>query len=642
MSDINTFAEDKRMRMFKSMGFKFIIFIILIISIAGVSSTAYIYQHQSKLLVHDLEGKVKSLGRYISIVIPEDILAYDFEALNNYMRDISRDKDIVYGVVSANDDKPMTSYLNMDDPFILKAFKNYDGGDIKKLIKIIDQGKDVFIKEFPVKFNNKRYATLKLGYTTNNINQIASDISKKQIIYTVLVILTLIFTLYYVFVVQVLRPGKIFLAAFKSLGDGEVDKKLFIHTNNEFNTLSTSFNKMTDKINAAMEELIEAKEISENASKAKSDFLSRMSHELRTPLNAILGFSQLISIDDITPKQKDYIKEVLRAGDHLLCLINEILDIASVERGDISIYPAPESLDKIINESWSMLATDAVERDIELIKDESAPANNIKVFVDKLRTKQVLINLLSNAIKYNHVHGKIWLNCKMLDNHNIELAIRDNGIGITEEDMSVIFKPFERGNVTFHSANGAGIGLSLCKTLVEKMGGSLSVESTKGIGSTFMVEFPVADDKVSDIKVHSESEIKDSYNPEKFSDKRVVLYVEDNTQNWMFLKRLFERWPNVELIIAVTGNEGVELAKKYIPDLILLDIQLPDIDGYEVLKQLRIDQLTREIPVVAVSANAMRQNIENMEKTGFVNYITKPLKIDDLIAIVEKILWDKK
>ena len=625
--------------MTNSMGFKFLIVIILIISVTAFSSATYIYQQQSQQLVQNLEEKVKSLGHYISLILPEDILAYDFETLNNYMRDISQEKDIIYGIVYAADNKNMTSFIQRDDPIILNVLKNKDGADINKIIKILHQENDVFKKTFPVNFNNRQYATLQLGYTTRFINEISSQVLTSHIIYTVLVILILSVSLYYVFLVQVLRPGKLFLAEFKLLGEGKSSNELSIKTNNEFIALSTSFNQMATQINSAMKELLVAKENSEKANEAKSNFLSRMSHELRTPLNAILGFSQLLTLENISPKQKDHVKEVLKAGDHLLCLINEILDISSIEREDISLYPTPVPLSKLIDESWSMLETAAAERDIELIKDYDIPCHSIKVFVDNLRAKQVIINLLSNSIKYNNIHGKIWLHCRAL-NHKLELAIRDNGIGIAEEDMDIIFNPFERGNITFHSANGAGIGLSLCKNLIEKMGGSINVTSTEGIGSTFLLELPLADQNTLDNEYNPISKIKETFDQNSTLDKRVVLYIEDNTQNWKFLKTLFERWPSIELIIANTGNEGVELSKKYLPDLILLDIQLPDIDGYDVFKQLSTKQSTQAIPVVAISADVLQENVNRMEKTGFIDYLTKPLDINKLISVVEGILWN--
>lgn len=643
MKATETISEFNKQRMSHSMGFKFIAVIIMIISITALISATYIHQQQSQKLVQNLEEKVKSLGRYISLVIPEDILAYDFESLDNYMHDISLQKDIIYGIVYAPDGKNMTSFIHRKDPFVSRALKKYNNGSIKKTINILNQEGDVYYKTFPVNFNNKQYATLQLGYTTRFIDEAYSSTLSSQIIYAVLVILILSISLYFVFVIQVLRPGKIFLAEFKSLGEGKSNKRLSIKTNNEFNTLSTSFNKMANKINSDMEELIKEKEISDKANKAKSDFMSRMSHELRTPLNAILGFSQLLTLDDnITPKQNDYVKQVLNSGDHLLSLIDEILDISSIERGNISLYPVPFSLDKLINEAWSMLDTAAAERDIELIKDYDISCTHAKLFVDHLRAKQVLINLFSNAIKYNHIHGKIWVHCKILNYNKLELAILDNGIGIEDKDLTKIFKYFERGDVTSHSANGTGIGLSLCKTLIEKMGGCIRVTSIEGAGSTFFIELPLADTSTLDNEFKPTNEIKKPLYPDSPLDQRVVLYIEDNAQNWMFLKTLFERWPSVDLILATTGNEGVELSAKYLPDLILLDIQLPDIDGYEVFKQLSGNEPTQAIPVIAVSANVMRENIYHMGATGFVDYLTKPLDVNKLISVVEGVLWASK
>ena len=641
MNATEAISEYKKQRLSHSMGFKFIIVIIMIISITALLSATYLHKYQSQQLIQNQEEKIKSLGRYISLVIPEDILAYDFESLNNYMYEISLQKDIIYGVVYAPDGKNMTSFIHRSDPFVSTALKKYHNGDIKKTIKILNQERDVHYKTFPVNFNDKQYATLQLGYTTRYINEDYSSTLSSQIIYAILVILILSISLYFVFVIQILRPGKLFLEEFKSMGEGKANNTLSIKTNNEFDTLSTSFNQMAKKINSDMKELIKAKVNSDKANKAKSDFLSRMSHELRTPLNAILGFSQLLTLEDITPRQNNHVKEVLKAGDHLLALINEILDISSIERGDISLYPAPVSLDKLIDEAWTMLNTAAIERDIELIKDYDKSCIHSKLFVDQLRAKQVLINLLSNAIKYNHIHGKIWVQCRVVNNSKLEIAIRDNGIGISDKNLDVIFKYFERGDISYHSVDGTGIGLSLSKTLVEKMGGNIKVNSTEGTGSTFFIELPLADTTTLDSEYKTPDRREESKNQDSQLEKRVVLYIEDNTQNWIFLKTLFERWPNVDLILANTGNEGVELSTRYLPDLILLDIQLPDIDGYEVFKQLSSNSATQAIPVVAVSANVMQENVLHMGATGFHDYLTKPLDVKQLISVVEKILWKK-
>ena len=641
MNATEAISEYKKQRLSHSMGFKFIIVIIMIISITALLSATYLHKYQSQQLIQNQEEKIKSLGRYISLVIPEDILAYDFESLNNYMHEISLQKDIIYGVVYAPDGKNMTSFIHRSDPFVSTALKKYHNGDIKKTINILNQERDVHYITFPVNFNDKQYATLQLGYTTRYINEAYSSTLSSQIIYAVLIILILSISLYFVFVIQILRPGKLFLEEFKSMGEGKANNTLSIKTNNEFDTLSTSFNQMAKKINSDMKELIKAKVNSDKANKAKSDFLSRMSHELRTPLNAILGFSQLLTLEDITPRQNNHVKEVLKAGDHLLALINEILDISSIERGDISLYPAPVSLDKLIDEAWTMLNTAAIERDIELIKDYDKSCIHSKLFVDQLRAKQVLINLLSNAIKYNHIHGKIWVQCRVVNNSKLEIAIRDNGIGISDKNLDVIFKYFERGDISYHSVDGTGIGLSLCKTLVEKMGGNIKVNSTEGTGSTFFIDLPLADTTTLDSEYKTPDRREESKNQDSQLEKRVVLYIEDNTQNWIFLKTLFERWPNVDLILANTGNEGVELSTRYLPDLILLDIQLPDIDGYEVFKQLSSNSATQAIPVVAVSANVMQVNVLHMGATGFHDYLTKPLDVKQLISVVEKILWKK-
>jgi PAS domain S-box-containing protein len=376
--------------------------------------------------------------------------------------------------------------------------------------------------------------------------------------------------------------------------------------------------------------LIQAKEEAERASRAKSQFLSRMSHELRTPMNAILGFSQLLKLDVQDPGQQDYVHEILRASHHLLDLINELLDLSRIEAGRLHV--TLEALDpaavvaEAVNLIWPL-----VEKKNLALHNETATAHNHPVLADATRLKQVLVNLLSNAAKYNRPGGSIRVDCTLLDENQLRLSITDTGFGIPADKHELLFQPFERLGAEGGSEDGTGIGLALSKRLVEIMGGGLGMKSSVGVGTTFWVDLPRTLQQVT--------APPQAQGPVFTEEQRTrILYVEDNAANLRLVQRVLARYPALTLLSAVNGETGLELARAHHPDVILLDIHLPDIDGYEVLQRLRADPATAAVPVVAISADAMPIDIERGFKAGFRYYLTKPINIQELIDTISKVL----
>jgi PAS domain S-box-containing protein len=380
-------------------------------------------------------------------------------------------------------------------------------------------------------------------------------------------------------------------------------------------------------------ELERAKAAAEKANLAKSNFLSSMSHELRSPLNAILGFAQLINTDSPPPtaSQTASIDQILHAGWYLLELINEILDLAQIESGKLALSSEPTSLAEVLLECQAMIEPQGQKRGIKMI----FPQSGIPYFVDADRTrlKQVLINLLSNAIKYNRANGTVVVDCVMSTPERVRISVRDTGAGLPPDMLVQLFQPFNRLGQERSAEEGTGIGLVMSKRLVELMGGLIGVESTVGVGSVFWFE----------LNATAERQLIDPAQPAAIAQAQVpsgaplrtLLYVEDNPANLKLIEQLIARRPDIRLLCARDGSLGIQLARANLPNVILMDINLPGIGGIEALKILREDPATAHIPVVALSANAMPRDIEKGLQAGFFRYLTKPIKVNEFMDTLE-------
>lgn len=384
-------------------------------------------------------------------------------------------------------------------------------------------------------------------------------------------------------------------------------------------------------------ELKKAISVAEKANLAKSEFLSRMSHELRTPLNAILGFAQLLESGSPQPTdaQAERLQQITKAGWYLLDLINEILDLAVIESGKLSLSPEPVSLAEVIHECHEMIESQAQKRGIQLIfrpVPEALFAN-----ADRTRVKQVLINLLSNAIKYNSLHGTVEVECTASTPERIRVSIKDTGAGLSPRMLSQLFQPFNRLGQENGIEEGTGMGLVVAKQLVELMGGSIGVNSAVGKGSEFWIELArdlLAPQHAAGAVVPAEIAARAL----KYSSPRTLLYVEDNPANLMLVEQIIESHPHVSMLSARDAHLGIALARAHVPDVILMDINLPGISGIEALKILREDPSTKHIPVLALSANAMPRDIERGLEAGFFRYLTKPVKVNEFTGALDDAL----
>jgi CheY-like chemotaxis protein/anti-sigma regulatory factor (Ser/Thr protein kinase) len=362
-----------------------------------------------------------------------------------------------------------------------------------------------------------------------------------------------------------------------------------------------------------------------------------MSHELRSPLNAILGFAQLIESGTPLPTttQQASINQILKAGWYLLELINEILDLALIESGRLSLSLEPMSLSEVLIDCQAMTAPQAVKSGIHM----SFPQVDDEYFAyaDRARVKQVLVNLLTNAIKYNCTGGEVEVTCVVSAHERIRISVRDTGEGLSADKLAQLFQPFNRLGQEAGAEEGTGIGLVVSKRLVELMEGELGVESTVGVGSVFWIELKVA----SPISLITNMDFQNNLlQPQVPHDAKLstLLYIEDNTANMQLVEQLVARRTNMRLLSAVDGTRGIMLARIHQPDVILMDINLPGISGIQALKMLREDPVTAHIPVLAISANAMPHDIQRGLNAGFFRYLTKPIKVNEFMEILDESL----
>ena len=384
-----------------------------------------------------------------------------------------------------------------------------------------------------------------------------------------------------------------------------------------------------------------ASALADKANQAKSDFLSSMSHELRTPLNAILGFAQLMETGapPPTPSQKRNIGQILKAGWYLLELINEILDLSVIEAGKVTLSREPVSLVEVMLECRAMIEPQARERGIRI----AFPRFDAPYFVlaDRTRVKQILVNLLVNAVKYNHAGGTVTVECGPSPPDAIRISVRDTGAGLAPEQMAQLFQPFNRIGRDGGAEEGTGIGLVVTKRLVELMGGRIGADSTVGAGSVFWVELAAAHAPQLSVRGVETASAARLQAPAVVS-LRTLLYVEDNPANLELVEQLVLRRADLQFLSAADGDTGIALARSCRPEVILMDINLPGINGIEAMQILRLDPATAHIPVIALSANAMERDVEKGLSAGFFNYLTKPIKVDAFMEALDAALDHSK
>jgi signal transduction histidine kinase/ActR/RegA family two-component response regulator len=402
--------------------------------------------------------------------------------------------------------------------------------------------------------------------------------------------------------------------------------------------------ELEERVRGRTAELALATAAAEDANRAKSEFLSNMSHELRTPLNAIIGFGQLLAAADtrtLEPQRsREFVSYIVNAGRHLLTLINDILNLAQIEAGKLTLSVEPVALSDVLEGCRVMVEAQADKRDIRLLFPMSVDAI---VDADRTRLKQVLLNLVSNAIKYNRQSGTVVLDCTRTEPTRLRISVQDTGHGMQPEQLRSLFQPFNRLGQEHGGQEGTGIGLVLTKHLVELMGGSLGVNSTPGVGSLFWVELhaqPPADAPPTETRAEpGANSVTDARGGA--ADGRgaaLVLYIEDNPASRQLVSSALATRRDVRLITASNGKEGLDLARVALPDVILMDNNMPLLTGGEAQALLKADPRTAHIPVIAITANAMPAGIAKGLAAGFFRYLTKPVDLDELMGALDSAL----
>ncbi|MBG6219974.1 MULTISPECIES: response regulator [unclassified Janthinobacterium] len=390
----------------------------------------------------------------------------------------------------------------------------------------------------------------------------------------------------------------------------------------------------TAELDAMNKDLQLAREVAERANQEKTNFLSSMSHELRTPLNAVLGFSQMLMSDSIpstAQEKKTFASHIFGAGRHLLTLINDILDIARIESGNLSLSMEAVGLTDIYHECWKMMEPLAHKRGITLTFVE---AGGLHVLADRTRLKQVLLNLLSNAVKYNCEQGQIHVDCQPVDAHQLRLSVRDTGGGLSAAQLEALFQPYNRLGRDVRDEEGTGLGLVVSKRLAEAMQASIGVASTPGRGSTFWIDIascPARQPLQESARLPVFHRVEE---PMCLPERKTLLYVEDNPLNVTLVAGLIHFRPDLDLLSASDGQTGLDMARHHLPQLILMDSDLPDISGTQVMQLLRADPRTAHIPVIALTAMTRPGDIHQGLAAGFYRYLTKPI---DVLAFFEAI-----
>lgn len=394
-----------------------------------------------------------------------------------------------------------------------------------------------------------------------------------------------------------------------------------------------SFSDVTARVKAE-QDLLAAKNQAEQANRAKSEFLSQMSHELRTPLNAILGFAQILQ-EELSDEHREFTDHILKAGWHLLGLINEVLDLAKIEAGRLNVNIENFDILGVVRETLSLAAPIASKYGIN-VSDKTGTAPTSTIRADSTRVKQMVLNLVSNAIKYNRPNGQVTLTIEYPTTKMLRLVVTDTGIGMSEADLANLFQPFSRVGNKQNEVEGTGIGLAFTQKLAGLMQGDIGVSSVEGVGSSFWLDLPLAETAPKPAIAAAAAESAESSLPAGKS--YTVLYIEDDPMSTYLMRSIFKTLPGTTLLTAPTPAQGLELAQAHNPDLIISDINLPGMTGLELRQQLAAHPCTAQTPVFALSANAMPEDINQGLRAGFQRYLTKPLNIRELTAAMREVL----
>jgi signal transduction histidine kinase/CheY-like chemotaxis protein len=441
------------------------------------------------------------------------------------------------------------------------------------------------------------------------------------------------------------KPMQLLADAAQAVARGDLSSKVDLSSKPrpiEIRQLEKSFNQMVDDVGRKNTVLVNLAHEAVSSSNHKSAFISSMNHELRTPMNAVLGFAQMLEMntqEPLTDNQKSAIEHILRNGNHLLELIDQMLDLNKIEAGTLPLKMEDIPARDVLDESLYLIQERANHERVDII-DQTEGQNLPLLWTDSTRLIQVLLNLMTNAVKYNRKGGTVTLGCELLPEQMLRIIISDTGIGIPDDQQANLFKPFERLGHELGNIDGSGIGLSITRQIVEMLGGQIGFESDEEKGSTFWVDVRLSN-KESPLEEETDAEDTATLNSKRRKNEgvvRTVLYIEDNPDNVHLVEAIIGQFGYIELLTAENATIGFDLSTSKRPDLILMDINLPGMNGLQALKRLKQTRETQDIPVIAITSNTMPRDIEEGLKAGFQAYITKPIKVTEFIQTIDQTL----
>jgi len=619
----------------------------------------------------ELADDARSQASFLGAVAPESVFLRDYLTLETLVRQTTEDPDVAYVVVVDAAGRPMTRYLDRDEPAIDNAVAGLDGGDTLTVAAVVQEASVMREIREPIISEGVQLGEVRLGYSLASARRQALHFAVQALVATVLLALILTALTALVFEWQIRRPLRRLFVAANALATGDLTERVDVTRSDEIGTVHQAFNEMAGELESTVATAHLAQEAAEGAARAKTEFLANMSHEIRTPLNAVLGLTEVVLGSELSAEQQDLLQTVHRSGTSLLGIINDILYLSKVEAGRLELEAEPLSLRHCVDDVGEMFAVAAEQKGIELRfgVDEGLPGH---VVGDESRLRQVLVNLVGNAVKFTD-EGEIEVQVRRSDSaagvgnpgpgrgERLEFLVRDSGVGIEHDAIDRLFEPFSQADAsTTRRYGGTGLGLTICRRLVGLMGGELTVTSTVGEGScfSFTVSLPPAETSRSGIKAEPSScrpapglvqagpapvepakaaEVVATTKSATIDRSFQILLAEDNVVNQTVAIQMLKRLGH-GADVAGDGVKATEMAAAKTYDLILMDIQMPELDGVEAMRCIRkLSSAGERRPrIVALTANAVEGDREHYLNEGMDGYLAKPMQLADLAAVIDE------